>query len=171
MNEMNYKVYVETDSSFSICVGRFELFEDAKEQMERMIVGLFSKPKDDFYDDWEEFKEEFPEVIQMIISSYEEDGTVCFHENIEGITSNYHYVINKNVFEICDNENSEHEPSFTINTNTIRMNDIDDEYYFRLWHRASDESFVIRLEPVLIRLDDDIRARLGVLDYEDDEEL
>ena len=94
------------------------------------------------------------------------------------------------MFEVCDNEDFGNEPSFAISTNTLGIDGLEREYYFRLWQDCgmSEESLVIRLvaEPndlddeeehgcgsveVYNRIPDDVRARLGILDYEDEEDL
>ena len=128
-----YKIYVETDDIFSICIGEYSDFQSAKQQFQKMISDLVGKQKLFDSDTWDEFKEEFPDTIKRVLLNYETEGCAAEQEDIEGDTDNYHYSISGNRFEIVDSEDAEYAPAYSLQTNTLGMDGNEDEYEFRMW--------------------------------------
>lgn len=129
----NFKIYVETDDAFSVCVSEHSDFQSAKQQYQKLIGNLLGNQKLCSKGVWDEFTEEFPDVIKRILHSYESEGCVDKQEDVEGDTDNYHYSISGICFEIIDREGAEYAPDYLLQTNTLGMDGSEDLYEFRIW--------------------------------------
>lgn len=143
-----FKLYVETDDAFSICVGEHADFQSAKQQFQKMVSDLVGNQKLLNSLIWDEFmEEEFPDTIKNILLAYASEGYAATQEDAEGDTCNYHYAIAGDYFEIIDSEDAEYAPNYSLQTNTLGMDGSKDEYRFRMWTGTgmADQALIIRL--------------------------
>ena len=91
----------------------------------------------DYFDGlWEDFKDEMPDNLKEILSSYEQNGFANFTDKAYGTTSNYEYQIGETFFWIFDIVGEESETSINIESNFINSNaKLDEEYYFKIYFR------------------------------------
>lgn len=148
----NYKIFIETDDVFKICVGEYADFPSAKAAYAKMIADLVGNQKTTPYGSydnevWEEFQAEFPEEIQTILRGYATEGSVPEQADNEGDTDNYHYEISGNYLEIIDSEDAEYAPNYSLQTNTLGMDGSEEEYRFRFWAGIgmADQALIVRL--------------------------
>ena len=175
---MKYSIEIKTALSLKVRVGEFETFEEAKQQMVKFIVDLINNQKDEVFNAWGNLKEDFSEEIQEILNSFEETGTVNIDDDIYDDDVNISYYDDEHAFEISG-KRDKLGYSLSINTNAINMYDPDENYHFTLTEEydGGDNEITIELlvndgnVEVYNTIPDDIRASLGVLDYEDDEDL
>ena len=57
---MKYSITIKSAFFLEVCVGEYETFEKAKEQMAKFIVNLIDKQKKDLFNPWQNLKEDFP---------------------------------------------------------------------------------------------------------------
>lgn len=167
---MKYSISIESDISFKVCVGEYETFEEAKTQMTKFIVELIANQRDGI-DDWDNFKEGFPEEIQEILDSFEKNGTA--HIDYE-ICDDY----DDNAFCSADKERvyivgkpDEYGCNLSLITSAVNMYDPDKGYSFRLM-QASDEGNQTTELAIRLHVDDrtvEVRNIIpdGALEYVD----
>ena len=175
---MKYSIEIKTALSLKVRVGKFETFEEAKQQMVKFIVDLINNQKDEVFNAWENLKEDFSEEIQEILNCFEEMGTANIDGDIYDADDNISYYDDEHTFEISG-KRDKLGYSLSINTNVINMYDSDENYHFTLTEEydGGDNEITIELlvndgsVEVYNVIPDDVRSRLGILDYEDEEDL
>ena len=141
---MKYSISIESDISFKVCVGEYETFEEAKTQMTKFIVELIANQRDGI-DDWDNFKEDFPEEIQEILDGFEKNGTA--HIDYE-ICGDY----DDNAFCSADKERvyivGKHDEDgchLSIITSAVNMYDPDKGYSFSLMQTSEEGNQTTKL--------------------------
>ena len=69
-----YKILVASKWELSVCVGTYETYEAAKEQMKKMIVHLITQNDPYQEGEWEAWKKQFPKEVQSVLTSLEKNG-------------------------------------------------------------------------------------------------
>ena len=128
---MKYSIVVGNALTLKVCVSRFETFEEAKVQMAKYIVDLISRQKDEFFNAWENFKEDFPEEIQAILISYDEKGIADFDDDISDEYGEISYCACDTDFE-AKGKRDNYGCNLSISTDAINMYDPDQNYRFTL---------------------------------------
>lgn len=128
---MKYSIVIGNAFALKVCVGKFETFEEAKAQMAKYIVDLISRQKNETFNAWGNFKEDFPEEIQAILNSYEENGVADFDDDISDEYDNISYWACESDCEITGKRDN-FGCNLSINTNAINMYDPDENYRFTL---------------------------------------
>ena len=172
---MKYSISIKSALSLKVCVGEYETFEKAKEQMSKLIVDLIDRQKDDTFNAWKNLKEDFPEEIQDILNSYEKKGTVDFDGVVYDDDDNISYQADESNFEISGKRDILGY-SLAIDTNAINMYDADENYYFTLTEEYDGGNNELTIEllvnngtvEVYNMIPDDVRSRLEPIDLEDE---
>ena len=151
---MSYKLYVETENCFNVCVGDFEDYDDAQSQMESMIKDLLASAKKSRSGAWVAFKEQFPDSIYQTLNSYEAIGCAYNQEDFDIWTEEVSYEVSDNLFHL-ETDNEALRYNYTLATNTLGMDGSEEEYYFTLQMRNHATCVLERNDTLTIRLMDD----------------
>ena len=144
---MSYKINIGSIHSLKVCVGKFDTFEEAKDQMLSYIIELIERQKseDDRFDSWENFIEDFPEEIRDILNNFEENGWADFDDYISDDDGNISYTAYESQFEASGKPDSLGY-SLEICTNAINMYDPNENYRFELTEKYNGGSNMITIE-------------------------
>ena len=170
---MKYSIVVKSALSLRICVGEFETFKEAKAQMKNYIVELISHQQDEFFNAWDNLKEDFSEEIQEVLDSFEETGTANIDGELDDDSVTYYS--DDRTFEISGKYN-ELGYNLAIDTNAINMYDPDENYYFTLTEGYEGGGNELTIEllvnnggvNVFDMISDDVRSRLGEIDLDEE---
>lgn len=186
---MKYSITIKSAFFLEVCVGEYETFEKAKEQMAKFIVNLIDKQKKDLFNPWQNLKEDFPEEIKEILESYENTGTATFDGDIykRYKVNNTYISANKNDFSIRG-KSDKLGYILSIDTNAINMYDPDKKYKFTLIKSSDDDdnddyddddyhgdyadydelSIILHVNEVYNMISDNVRSRLEPVDLDDE---
>lgn len=172
---MKYSINIKSAPSLKVCVGEFYTFEEAKAQMLKLIIDLIDRQKDDYFDAWENLKEDFSFQVRNILLMYECFGEIDFDDEIDEEGENTSCFADESNFEISGKpDNLGYHLS--IDTNVINMYDSNKNYHFTLTraYDGGDDELTIALlvndgaVEVYNIIPDDARSCLEPVDLDDE---
>ncbi len=140
-----YKILVTSKWELSVCVGTYETYEAAKEQMKKMIVHLITHNDPYQEGEWEAWKKQFPKEVQSVLTSLEQNGIAPAGEyDMDAEVGNNWFVLRDNDLDIDEADDPEETPAYKLSTNLFETGEEAEARGFSLC-RGDDNLIIMML--------------------------
>lgn len=132
-----YQILVMAEGELNVCTGTYKTYEDAKAQLQKMIIHLITQ--NDAYDEgeWETWKEKFPEEVQTVLTALEKAGSAPAGDyDMDGEVANNCYFLRDNDLDIDIADDEEDAPAYKVSTNLFETGGEADSHSFYLWNNG-----------------------------------
>jgi len=139
-----YKILIKSEAELSVCTGTYETYKSAKMQMQKMVVHLITQ--NDAYDEgvWKQWKKQFPEDVQTVLTSLEKSGSAPAGDyNTDGEVGNNWFCLRDNDLEIDIADEDEDAPAYQISTDLFESDEEAESHCFYLW--SAGEALIIMM--------------------------
>lgn len=132
-----YKILVMAEAELNVCTGTYNTYEEAKAQLQKMVIHLITQ--NDAYNEgkWETWKKQFPKELRTVLTSLEKTGSAPAGDySMDGEVGNNWYCLRNNDLEIDIADDEEDGPTYKVSTDLFDTDEEAESCSFYLWNNG-----------------------------------